>query len=295
MKRKLRLVIYSILIVFLFISQEGCEPTKRSQMNKGFGRSTYQVRTMGKRSRNVIVKAGGRAKRGKIANEIDMSFGLSFGSTNSLTDIGGTSFQRSPLFFDTQWSETHLSYGAFFRCMFSETFALNTTFNYSKLSGADSLNPKTTSRYYRGKYFEDNILEFGIRAEYFLPVRSDISFIKQGSELAYYTFLGTSLFYMDPNLGGKTDKIDLEETANKGLNPYRNFQFAIPMGLGIIFNLTDEIYLGLDIGWHKTFTDYLDGFTRPASKGNDSFITTNFNICYKIPTWRTNTKRSPKF
>ena len=49
------------------------------------------------------------------------------------------------------------------------------------------------------------------------------------------------------------------------------------------------------MGWRKTFTDYIDGFTRPWSKGKDSYVVTTVNLSYKMPNWRTNTKRSPKF
>jgi hypothetical protein len=265
-----------------------------AQENKAFGKKTYQVRTWGKGSRNVISKTKSSESR-KGAVEIDMSIGFSLGFTNSLTEIGGLRAERSPLFFDVQLSHTHISYGGFFRMMFSETFGLNTTFCYAKLSGADTLSPRTSGRYWRKKSFDNTIIELGTRAEYFIPHHSNISGLIRNSELIYYGYLGIAGFYHDPDLRGTPDKYDMQMIQKNGIKPYSNFQVAIPMGIGILCNISEDIYVGFDIGWRKTFTDYLDGFTRPWSKGNDSYFITNFNISYQLPTWRNNRERSPRF
>ena len=231
-----------IVILFFLATFIICLPEYGySQKNKGFGRKTYQVRTWGKKNRNVIAKAGSKAGSRSRGNDFDMSFGLSLGVTNSFTDIGGTGAQRSPLFLDVQFSHTHLAYGAFYRMMFSETFGLTAMVGYDKLSGVDTLSPKTSGRYWRNKNFDNSIIEFGVKAEYFLPYRSDMSFISQGCELAYYAFVGVAGFTNNPDLKGTIDEYDLQMSVLNGDNPYSTIQLAIPVGAGILFNITDVI------------------------------------------------------
>ena len=53
--------------------------------------------------------------------------------------------------------------------------------------------------------------------------------------------------------------------------PYKRTQLSIPMGAGINYKVNRQINLGYEIGWRKTFTDYLDDvsgrYANPADLG----------------------------
>jgi uncharacterized protein YfiM (DUF2279 family) len=53
------------------------------------------------------------------------------------------------------------------------------------------------------------------------------------------------------------DWYDLSDLATENQN-YSLFQFAIPLGAGVKYALTDNLILGFETAWRKTFTDYLD-------------------------------------
>ncbi|WP_026461828.1 DUF6089 family protein [Adhaeribacter aquaticus] len=51
--------------------------------------------------------------------------------------------------------------------------------------------------------------------------------------------------------------------------PYRKLEFVIPFGIGFRYKLDRQWDLGFEIGWRKTFTDYLDDVsTNYASKAD---------------------------
>jgi hypothetical protein len=51
--------------------------------------------------------------------------------------------------------------------------------------------------------------------------------------------------------------------------PYSRFQFAIPFGAGIKYRLDRQWDFGFEIGWRKTFTDYLDDVSGTYADKND--------------------------
>jgi len=80
--------------------------------------------------------------------------------------------------------------------------------------------------------------------------------------------MGISMFYFNPKAREKPGRewIELQPlgTEGQGLAEFPDRQhysltgFAIPMGVGLKFALSDKINLGAEIGMRKTFTDYLD-------------------------------------
>ena len=59
-------------------------------------------------------------------------------------------------------------------------------------------------------------------------------------------------------------KIFLQPVSTEGQGFYQNrkayslHQFAIPFGAGATLALSDNIHIGIEVGWRKLFTDYLD-------------------------------------
>jgi len=80
-----------------------------------------------------------------------------------------------------------------------------------------------------------------------------------------YVFAGIGFFHFNPytndTLGAKTYLKPLS-TEGQGFMPgiknYKLTQFMIPFGLGAEYSLNEDMRLGVEFGYNKIFTDYLD-------------------------------------
>ena len=53
--------------------------------------------------------------------------------------------------------------------------------------------------------------------------------------------------------------------------------FTVPIGAGLSIVMSPEASIGAELLIHKTFTNYLDGYTSQYSAGNDLFYTVGFS------------------
>jgi hypothetical protein len=89
---------------------------------------------------------------------------------------------------------------------------------------------------------------------------------KSGRSFSPYLFGGVAYFRFDPTTlyNGEVVRLQPLGTEGQGLPqfPDRPFyslnQISIPVGGGLKWAVTDRITLSGEIGWRKTFTDYLD-------------------------------------
>lgn len=217
--------------------------------------------------------ASKKVKKSKIKKS-HFDVGVFTGTIFALTDIGGTGDKRRPSIMDVQIKETQLTYGVFGRYKFlPANMALYGGLQYGKLSGDDKLSINT-SRYLRNKSFTNNIIDFTIRYEYYLPL---VKFFYV--PLDVYASTGLNLFYHKPIL--KENFTD-DYIASNVVQPFKNFQVGTPFSFGATYTFPANIKSGLDVCWKKTYTDYLDGFTRPASKGMDGYFTITASASYII-------------
>ncbi len=189
--------------------------------------------------------------------------GILGGTSHSLTNIG----TGLPSFMGTHWETTDLNAGAFFRYRFDLRWAVTSSFHYARMHAADSLAPEETARFRRDFYFNNEIFELSVTIEHFLPHYS------YTSPWDIYGFIGFGVFYHDPQLTVPNPETYEEETFSK-------IQPAIPMGVGVIYTLNENFRIAFDIGHRKTFTDYIDGFTRPASDYNDAYFMGSLRVSY---------------
>lgn len=134
-------------------------------------------------------------------------------------------------------------------------FLLTGDFTSGKISADDKFSLKNKAR---NLSFNSNITEFSIGLEY-VPV--DLYQYK----ISPYVFSGLAIFKFSPYINADNgSKIILYEFDTegqgfyKGRKKYKLTQFAIPLGAGIQWALTDNKRIGLVFGIRKTFTDYLD-------------------------------------
>lgn len=144
---------------------------------------------------------------------------------------------------------------------------LRSGLNWGTIAAYDK-NNKDTSLQNRNLSFKSNLLEINFCIEVNLLDPVDPVEIN-----AYpYVFAGIGLFHFDPfaydNSGVKTFLKPLS-TEGDGMpefpdrKEYKLTQICIPFGGGVKFKLSRQLETGFEIGFRKTFTDYLDDVSKP--------------------------------
>ena len=141
----------------------------------------------------------------------------------------------------------------------TDNIMLRGGFTYAVVGGADRFSKDAELRK-RNLSFETAISELSVVGEYYLLNLYD-------NRISPYAFAGLAVYHYDPYAyNGTTQKIYLKplSTEGQGLAGYPDrklyslTQAAIPFGGGVKFAITDNLHLGLEVGFRKLFTDYLD-------------------------------------
>ena len=134
---------------------------------------------------------------------------------------------------------------------------------FGKLGADDKFSPKVLNRQ-RNLNFHSVLYDASVVADYSL---FDLSW----KRVTPYVFAGLAMFGFNPYTFDSTGtKYYLKNLSTEGQGlveypdrkKYNNIQFAIPFGLGVRFRITDNAYLGYEIGVRKTFTDYIDDVSK---------------------------------
>jgi OmpA-OmpF porin, OOP family len=130
----------------------------------------------------------------------------------------------------------------------SPRFGLRGSLNYGKLKGDDanyarSLDPE----FNRNANFSYSIIELGIIGEYDILGKRRYDGTTFKRTLSPYLLGGVAVNFGNPNTEGG----DLED--------FGTTHIGIPLGLGIRYDISSKIYLGLEYATRMTFTDYIDG------------------------------------
>ena len=134
-----------------------------------------------------------------------------------------------------------------------------TNFTYGKVSASDAQDNKTNNRA-RNLSFESKITEWNVLVEYNLLDLNEHRFTP-------YVFAGVALYHFDPyafDSLGKKVYLHILSTEGEGLpqypgrKPYSLTQFAIPVGGGLKFRVSQGVTIAYEIGLRKLFTDHLD-------------------------------------
>ena len=131
----------------------------------------------------------------------------------------------------------------------------NMDFNYGNVAAEDRFNPLNRAR---NLSFQSNVSEISLRVEY------NLFNLKEVKATPYF-YAGFGFFrfgpYVDLENGGR---IYLYEYDTEGQGFYNNrkkyklTEWCMPMGGGIQYALSQNVRLGLNLGWRITPTDYLD-------------------------------------
>ncbi|WP_018611982.1 DUF6089 family protein [Segetibacter koreensis] len=140
----------------------------------------------------------------------------------------------------------------------TDKFALRSDYSFTRLGADDKLN-KPQLRL-RNLNFKTLIQELTLMGEYDF---ADLSL----QRFTPYVFAGIGVFHFSPytldSAGNKVFLVGLS-TEGQGLSEYhdrkvyKKTQLNIPYGAGIKYALSDDVYVGFELGFRKLFTDYLD-------------------------------------
>jgi opacity protein-like surface antigen len=173
--------------------------------------------------------------------------------TGGLSNYSGD-LQAKPFTLD----QSFFAFGAGVQYDITRNFSAITNISLMQVGAADRFNKADLQ--FRNLSFQTKIAEWNLVGEYtfFDMTRSTVS---------PFIFAGIAGFYFDPfafDSTGKKVYLRPLGTEGEGLKeypgrkPYNQLQFAIPLGAGIKFRVSENIVLAYEIGFRKTFTDYLD-------------------------------------
>ena len=159
--------------------------------------------------------------------------------------------------------QSHAAFGAGLSYEIVPKVLIRGAFTFSKLSADDKFSSKELNRR-RNLNFSSVLYDASLVADYSL-------FDLTVKRVTPYAFAGVAMFGFNPyTLDSLGDKYFLKNLSTEGQGlleypdrkKYKNVQFAIPFGIGVRFRITDNAYLGYEIGLRKTFTDYIDDVSK---------------------------------
>lgn len=134
---------------------------------------------------------------------------------------------------------------------------------------ASSVEADNIPRFIRNLSFRNDIKELSAVATFDL-FENRGTYLKR-PDFSPYVFAGVAVFAHNPKAEYRGSFVALQPLGTEGQNAptavrdslgypdaYHKIQIAIPFGLGVKYKLDKNWDLGFEIGWRKTFTDYLD-------------------------------------
>jgi len=174
---------------------------------------------------------------------------LTGGISNYSGDLQGKAFT---------FDQSYFAFGAGAQYDITRNLSAISNISWMKVGASDQFNnPDLVSR---NLSFQTHILEWNLLAEYTLFDMTQKSF-------SPFIFGGIAIFHFDPyaydTLGHQVYLQPLSTegeglAAYPGQKPYNLTQFAIPFGGGIKFRVSENVVLAWEVGFRKTFTDYID-------------------------------------
>jgi hypothetical protein len=164
---------------------------------------------------------------------------------------------------------------------------------------ADKDDSEASYRYNRNLSFRNNIVE--LSAVGMIDLFENRGTYLKRREFAPYLFAGVAAFYHSPMAkDAKGDFVALQPLGTEGqfaqnraargyAKPYKRTQISIPFGFGVNYKLDRQLSIGYEMGWRKTFTDYLDDASGTYADPNDlkpeaRYLADPSNQDFKLPT-----------
>jgi len=145
-----------------------------------------------------------------------------------------------------------LSLGALY--YFDQRFGVRAEFSYINLQGADS-ETGDSGKIPRNLSFTSNSFEFAVSGVVNLVPNGQRFY--QRSNFNAYGFAGVGLLYFNPKAELNGEKYALQPLKTEGVS-YSRLALVIPYGVGGRYKVNPFFNVAVELGWRKTFTDYID-------------------------------------
>lgn len=201
----------------------------------------------------------------------------------------------NPAFTSLRFGATRPNLGVSYAHRFAPRLSGRVGLSYGRLTGDDqkASDNKTDNeavyRYNRNLRFRNDLVELSALAMIDL-FENRGTYLKR-RDFSPYIFIGVAGFYHNPKAENKAgDFVALQPLGTEGQfvrdknsnypTPYKRVQIAIPFGLGVSYKLNRQFNVGYEIGWRKTFTDYLDDVSGKYADQEDLGATRNSDGTY---------------
>ncbi len=192
-----------------------------------------------------------------VAQPYGVDVGGSIGASNYLGEMGGEANTRKDFIADLKFEETRMAAGVFVRKRVLPQVSIKTALNYCRIAGADALSTNP-GRNARNLSFRNDIYELSCEGQYFFYDINDLGrTYRYRDNFRAYAFLGVAGFFSNPKAKLDGDWYALQPLETEGVH-YNRMGIAIPSGMGFYFTINKRYRIGWELGWRKTFTDYLD-------------------------------------
>lgn len=169
---------------------------------------------------------------------------------------------------DYSYRMPSFAHGFSYRQNWNPFFSSKAFLNVCRIHGDDKNDSDPTHRS-RNLNFRSDIWEIGYQAEYnvlpfdaFNPSRNEN---RRHFNFTPYFCAGLTLFHFNPKTYYQGSYVALQPLNTEGQNStlsgessYRRTQFALPFGVGFKAQVNPMIVISYELGFRKTFTDYLD-------------------------------------
>jgi hypothetical protein len=151
----------------------------------------------------------------------------------------------------------------------AKTLSVRAGLMITKVGAADSL-ANESDRLVRNLHFQSPLTELnGVLVWEILPDKNfDRSYRRNKKFFTPYVFGGIALFFFNPRAKYMGEWYKLQPLGTEGQyinegpenypDPYALVQVSIPFGGGLNVRFHDQIGLNVEVGYRKTFTDYID-------------------------------------
>ena len=199
--------------------------------------------------------------------------GVTVGPSNFLGDLGGHLGKGQTFLKDNNFNLTKLSFGAHFSYYPKDWIGVRVAVNIGKLEGDDKIikgkGGLEEARYNRGLDFQSKFFEAIVVGEFFPTVFFEEDPSDLYHKLRPYGVAGIGMFHFNPKginpYTGELVELRPLRLEGQGFAEYPDrkqfslWQPNIPLGVGVKYWLNDNLSLGVEVIYRKTFTDYIDG------------------------------------
>ena len=208
-------------------------------------------------------------------NKLKIEIGVNFGPTFFLGDLGGHAGYGTTFIKDLNVPLTKFMKGAFVSVYPNEWLGFRLAAQYTYIEGQDKIintnGPNESYRKFRNLDVRSDVWEAYTAVEFFPLMFMHRDEEEYWPKVRPYVFGGVGVFHFNPQ-GSLTDangdktwyNLQPLHTEGQGFaeypsrKPYSLTQLNIPFGAGIKYILYDNMNLGLELLYRKTFTDYMD-------------------------------------